>query len=418
ARKYKTIRIDGDNRYDTADNISKRVVDSTTKSILVVSGDTFSDALSAGAYAAKSKVPILYTNSKNLDRTTKNYLKSLNRKINYIVVGGKKSINDTVLSELQSINSGNTIQRIKGSDRYATSLAFAEEYFSSSKNIIIASGLKFPDALAGGPFAGYKDAPILLVNNDIDKGSREFIYKNESTTIYLLGGKATLAPNIENNLSSIVQDIYDKNTAKPEPEKPVVPPNSNKIRIMLDPGHGKGQNRGFVNVDPKNNGQYCNEGDNTYFLAHKLKSELERYGFGVEITRTSISQDPSLETRGKMSRSYDLFISVHSNAASSTVRGTEVWDSVKKPNKALASKISRYVSAAFGHTNRGVKYRVYPDTVNTDYYAVLRSNEATHGMLVEHGFHTNYQDASILFYQRQKIAEMEAKAIAEYYGKR
>lgn len=418
ARKYKTIRIDGDNRYDTAVNISKRVVDSTTKSILVVSGDTFSDALSAGAYAAKSKVPILYTNSKNLDRTTKNYLKSLNRKINYIVVGGKKSINDTVLSELQSINSGNTIQRIKGSDRYATSLAFAEEYFSSSKNIIIASGLKFPDALAGGPFAGYKDAPILLVNNDIDKGSREFIYKNESTTIYLLGGKATLAPNIENNLSSIVQDIYDKNTAKPEPEKPVVPPNSNKIKIMLDPGHGKGQNRGFVNVDPKNNGQYCNEGDNTYFLAHKLKSELERYGFEVGITRTSISQDPSLETRGKMARGYDLFISVHSNAAGSTVRGTEVWDSVKKPNKALASKISRYVSAAFGHTNRGVKYRVYPDTVNTDYYAVLRSNEATHGMLVEHGFHTNYQDASILFYQRQKIAEMEAKAIAEYYGKR
>lgn len=423
AKNYSISRIEGNNRYDTAVNIAKMVIDSSTKEIIIVSGSTFSDALSAGAYSAKYKTPIIYTDSKKLDAGTKNYLKSLNRKFNYIVVGGSSSVNESVLKEIREINSGNTTTRINGANRYDTSLAFANKYFANSKNIVMASGTKFPDALAGGPFAGYLNSPILLVDNNINSGSKEYIYKNESTAIYLLGGKSTLAPNIENNLSSIVQDIYDKNNQKPEekpvePEKPSKPTKPGKISIMLDPGHGKGQNRGFVNVDPKNNGKYCNEGDNTYFLAHKLKAELEKYGFEVGITRTNINQDPSLEARGKMAKGYDLFISVHSNAAGPTVRGTEVWDSVQKPNKALASKISKYVASAFGHTNRGAKYRVYPDTVNTDYYAVLRANEATYGMLVEHGFHTNYEDASILFYQRQKIAEMEAKAIADYYGMR
>ena len=48
-----------------------------------------------------------------------------------------------------------------------------------------------------------------------------------------------------------------------------------------------------------------------------LKAELEKYGIEVITTRASQDKDLALESRGKASKGSNLFISLHSNAASS-----------------------------------------------------------------------------------------------------
>ena len=179
------------------------------------------------------------------------------------------------------------------------------------------------------------------------------------------------------------------------------------MKIILDAGHGQGSahNRGSV---------IGNEGDNNYAFSLVLKKELEKYGIQVGLTRPNPAQDPSLNARGAAGAGYDMFISLHSNAATASVRGTEIYNSVQRPApSALVNALVADIAKFFGHANRGVKTRKWN---NGDYYGVLRSNLAKVGFLIEYGFHTNRQDAEIYVSKRQELAEITASRIASHYG--
>lgn len=185
------------------------------------------------------------------------------------------------------------------------------------------------------------------------------------------------------------------------------------IKIRVNAGHGAGP--------AHNRGGICfNEGDNNYLYSLKLKQELETYeGVKVDLVRKSINDNPSLAERAKKGEGYDLYLSIHSNAASPDVRGTEVWDSVERPNMALAKLICDTTSNFFDHRNRdhrnrGVKYKEGKPGFN--YYGELRFNLAKSAMIVENGFHTNSQDCSIFKNGHKKLATAQARAIASYYG--
>ena len=58
--------------------------------------------------------------------------------------------------------------RLAGSDRYATAAAVSKATFAAHPAAVyIASGLNFPDALAGAAAAAHVGAPVLLVNGGI-----------------------------------------------------------------------------------------------------------------------------------------------------------------------------------------------------------------------------------------------------------
>lgn len=178
--------------------------------------------------------------------------------------------------------------------------------------------------------------------------------------------------------------------------------------IVLDPGHGPGRadNRGAL---------VGNEGDNNWKYCQALKTELEKYqDVKVSLTKTE-KEDPELQLRGARAKGADLFLSCHSNAFSdSKVRGVEIFDSVAKPNKILAQKLVNELAGVMKTPNRGVKSK----TLNNgqDWYGVLRASLAKSSMLIEHGFHTNMQDANTYVNQRQNIAQATAKVIADHYA--
>lgn len=183
------------------------------------------------------------------------------------------------------------------------------------------------------------------------------------------------------------------------------------MKIILSAGHGAGKdhNRGAL---------YYNEGDNNYYYSLELKKELETYeGVVVDLVRKNINDNPSLAERSAMGKGYDLYCSIHSNAVdNSSVRGTEVWDSVEKPNKALAKAICDATAVLFNHNNRGVKYKEGQPGYN--WYGELRFNKAKSAMIVENGFHTNAQDCIFFKNNHKKLSEVQATAIANHYGLR
>ena len=179
------------------------------------------------------------------------------------------------------------------------------------------------------------------------------------------------------------------------------------IKVLIDQGHGAG-------IAHKRGALCFNEGDNNFHYSTVLKVELEKYeGVKVDLVRKKITDNPSLAQRSAMGKGYDLFLSKHSNAHNGQVRGSEVWDSVERPNKALAQAIVDATASCFNHNNRGVKYK--PGQPGFNYYGVLRFNEAKSSMIIESGFHDNALDCNFFKNNHQRLAEVQAKAIANHY---
>lgn len=199
--------------------------------------------------------------------------------------------------------------------------------------------------------------------------------------------------------------------------------NSNEFVLVLDPGHGAGiaHNRGGV---------LFNEGDQNYYFSQKLQVEANKYkGIKVINTRSTIYDNPSLSDRASFGAGADLFLSLHTNAAtkqtnSSSIRGVELFSSHYSENIVLGNKITKMVASLLNTPNRGQKFLTYsgntyrsPSVGATDYWGVFRyANNAKTRYLIEFVFHTNYEDSKAYLDNQDALARNLMDLIADEYG--
>lgn len=103
---------------------------------------------------------------------------------------------------------GIRLERIYENNRYGTahdigSVLRKEKGGAKYKNVIIASGLNFPDALSGAYLAKVKGAPIVLADSGSEDSTVEFIRNNviKGGQVYILGGEKAVPKSIERKLS-------------------------------------------------------------------------------------------------------------------------------------------------------------------------------------------------------------------------
>lgn len=194
--------------------------------------------------------------------------------------------------------------------------------------------------------------------------------------------------------------------------------------VCLDAGHYGKYNRSPVVPE-------YYESDMNWKLQNLLKAELEKYGVKVITTRADKAKDLALESRGKASKDADLFISLHSNAASAestkyVVAMYQVDDNcgeMDEQSKAFAAKIAKTVGEVMGLPYQTWATKSSSDRdgngYKDDYYGVLRGAHTVHtpGVIIEHGFHTNTATAKWLLVEAnlKKLAVAEAKTIAEWF---
>jgi len=84
------------------------------------------------------------------------------------------------------------VSRLAGADRYRTAAAISKDGFGPGAPIAyIATGLDFPDALAGGATAALKDGPVLLVSaTSIPKATHDELTRLKPKRVVVLGGTA------------------------------------------------------------------------------------------------------------------------------------------------------------------------------------------------------------------------------------
>lgn len=249
-----------------------------------------------------------------------------------------------------------------------------------------------------------------IISDDSDFG--EYTYLND----YFMGIYGTSAKD-------------DESIEKPS-HLPELPEDESIVKVMIDPGH-----YGYYNRSPVYSSYY--ESIMTWKLSNYLKTELENLGAFAAITKTSLDDDPGLLDRGYMSEGYDFFISIHSNADSSTyidkpialcyqtLDWTTIDDTSREIGNLLADKVADVMQTYQGGE---IAQRLSDNdrdgngTEDDEWYGVLAGARYvnTPGILLEHSFHTNYRATVWLSSESnlKAMAKEEAAVIYDYFTKK
>lgn len=174
-----------------------------------------------------------------------------------------------------------------------------------------------------------------------------------------------------------------------------------KLKVCIDAGHG-GKDSGAVNDK-----RY--EKKDTLAIAKRLGKVLKANGIEVCYTRTTdIYDSVSIKAKKGNDSKADYFISIHRNAATSTIaHGVEVCICNSKYKKYdIANNICKNLFKN-GFTNRGVKIR-------NDLCVLNRTNMPA--ILVEVGFISNINDNEILDTKFASVVNSIARGFMQSIG--
>ncbi|MHA6513711.1 cell wall-binding repeat-containing protein [Tessaracoccus sp. Z1128] len=200
ATAYPTIeqRIGGADRYEVAANVSSQLPAAVGSSVVVASGEVFTDALSAGPLAAYRGARLLLTRGASLPSSVTAEL-TRSRPSEIVIVGGPGTVSDAVLADLQKFGK---VTRIGGADRYAVSADLAARI--PGKHVVIASGELFSDALSAGPLAAELGGPLLLVRSgELPSATARALSSIAPERVTVLGGAATVSDAVLTEIASI-----------------------------------------------------------------------------------------------------------------------------------------------------------------------------------------------------------------------
>ena len=94
--------------------------------------------------------------------------------------------------------------RISGKDRITTSVEISKSAYTTSENVVLASGFNFADALSAGQLASALDAPLLLSSQDkLDSQTKNEIERLKAKKVFVVGGDNAISKTgIDTNLQS------------------------------------------------------------------------------------------------------------------------------------------------------------------------------------------------------------------------
>lgn len=115
-----------------------------------------------------------------------------------------RSVTGLPLGSGSTSSSDRVVTRIFGLDRYETSAAVGA-FWDDADSVFVATGARFPDALAAGAAAAASGSPVLLVNsNGVPDATRYQIRRLAPSTIYVAGGPAAIDDGVIAELGAIV----------------------------------------------------------------------------------------------------------------------------------------------------------------------------------------------------------------------
>ena len=122
--------------------------------------------------------------------------------VDIVILGGTAVVSSEVQDHLNSCTDG-TVSRIAGSDRYATAAAVSRAAFDSATVAYLAVGTSYPEAVAAGPIAALRSAPLLLTRTEsLPLETRVEMQRLGINEVVILGGTGAISSAVEADLTT------------------------------------------------------------------------------------------------------------------------------------------------------------------------------------------------------------------------
>jgi len=210
------VRIQGHDRYATAIALSRSTF-THAETVVLATGASFPDALSASSLAGVYDSPLLLTQANSLSSGLLDELSRLGT-TKVVIVGGTNAVATPVAEALAQAGYG--VERISGSDRYATASAIATRVVTLrgadwDGSIFVVRGDQFADALAVSPLAYSRRMPVLLAATDhLPVTTLSAISDHDVNQIVVAGGTSAIDKNAYAALKAAVGSDGDVERAQ------------------------------------------------------------------------------------------------------------------------------------------------------------------------------------------------------------
>lgn len=188
----KQQRIAGADRFETAVKLGEEIrCNSSNKTdVILVNGYNSIDALTAGSLASKLNIPILLTQTDQLNEITEKAIKDWGIE-KVTIIGGTTQVSEGIEEKLQ--NSGLKVDRLAGRTRVDTALEVAKVVNKTADKVIFANKTAYPDALIAPYLSKTEQAPIILIDKDEASVSvKQYLRDNKIEESIILGGKLSI----------------------------------------------------------------------------------------------------------------------------------------------------------------------------------------------------------------------------------
>lgn len=215
-------RIGGGDRYETARRVAEKIKSvrvawgqAVPRTVFVVNGIKFPDALSVAPYANSQGFPVLLTKPTSLPGHTAAAIRAVSAR-KAVVAGGSVVVSDGVRTAIANnlANGYKTVSNVprwSGRDRYRTARAVADnavgQGWATHAFVGIATGEDFPYALSGGVAAGVNGGTLLLTKRTaLSSATSQYLtaHKGSISAVVIYGPTSSLSSYTETQIRNVV----------------------------------------------------------------------------------------------------------------------------------------------------------------------------------------------------------------------
>ena len=206
----------GSHRYLTAQYLADAYAENagSPSTVIIASGESMVDAVTASGLAGNLDAPILLTRSDRLPHNVARYIDNHNVS-HVVVVGGTAAVSDAVVTAIEALGSGPSTERVSGPDRYETATAIGSRLGgpnptwcgSEQTAAILVNGGDSgrADAIAVGPIAFGLGLPVLLTAADeLPQSTIDFLTDNAVEHVVIVGGTGAVSDSIR---EAMIEDV-------------------------------------------------------------------------------------------------------------------------------------------------------------------------------------------------------------------
>lgn len=187
-------RVAGADRYLTSVEISKKLVPDLVGTVFVASGESYPDAVVAGAVGGAYGYPVLLTGRNSVPEPVLAEIERLDPMF-VVILGGTAAVSRAVEAEL---GEHGVVTRLGDSNRYGTAVKLSRWAFEPGLRVAyLASGVDHADALSAGVAGALDDGPVLLTAPDrLSPETAEHLAEFNPARIVILGGSNAVTEQV------------------------------------------------------------------------------------------------------------------------------------------------------------------------------------------------------------------------------